>query len=60
MKNNYLILLMIIIVILIIFYALNLIQEKYSNYATNYCVTNDDTMGIRLSDGSCVPFFNLS
>ena len=56
MKNNYLILLMICVLIIIIFYSLNLIQEKYSNYATNYCVTDNDILGIRLSDGSCVPF----
>ena len=56
MKNNYLILLMICVLIIIIFYSINSIQEKYSNYATNYCVTDNGTLGIRLSDGSCVPF----
>jgi hypothetical protein len=56
MKYNYLILLVICVLIIIIFYSLNSIQEKYTNYATNYCVTDNDILGIRLSDGSCVPF----
>jgi len=48
------------VLIIIIFYSLNSIQEKYSNYATNYCVTDNDILGIRLSDGSCVPFNSAS
>lgn len=30
-------------------------HERFSNYAINYCI-NNNTLGLRLNNGSCIPF----
>lgn len=49
---------LILFFILIIFILINFYREKFTNeYAVNYCTTKD-SLGLRLNDGSCVPFIS--